>query len=247
MTMCKAENRPYLYGLTEENELVWFRPDCGLWSCPECAVANKNRWALRIEHGVTVYKLRGETFYFMTLTSHENLKTFESTLAVWSDAWPKLYAKMKRQQSELHYASLPEKHKDGRLHMHILINCGFGVKMSRNGRYYSSWLKDNARKSGLGFMADIQPLQNSILAAWYVTKYVSKSLEAGDWPRYLRRVRVSNNWPELPVGLDFEPLEVNYNVAIEKPQFLAILARFEASGYKIRALKIEDKRLLYAD
>lgn len=245
--MCKAENRPYLYGTTDENELVWFRPDCGLWSCPECAVANKNRWALRIEHGVTFYKLRGETFYFMTLTSHEKLTTFDTTLAVWSNAWPKLYARMKREEKNLHYAALPEKHKDGRWHMHMLINHGFGVTMTKKGKWSSRWLKDNARSVGLGYMADIQPIKDSLLAAWYVTKYVSKSLQAGEWPRYLRRVRVSNNWPDLPVALDFEPLEVDYSVALEKTQFQAILANFEASGYKIRALKIEDKRLLYAD
>lgn len=240
--MCKMEGRPYLYGIPKgTKEVVWFRPDCGSWSCPECAIANKNRWSLRISHGVDVYKLQGDTFYFMTLTSHEKLKTGAATLAVWSKAWPKLYARMKRQRNDLKYALVPEKHKDGRWHSHLLINHGFGVKLNRKGKWTSKWLHDNPRECGLGFMNDVQPIRDSHLAAWYVSKYVHKSLSAGEWPRYLRRVRVSNNWPELPPTSDFEPLEVDYSVCVTKSQIKAILRIWEASGYTVRALKPADK------
>lgn len=243
--MCKAENRPYLYGVNGDNELVWFRPDCGLWGCPECAIRNKNRWVLRVQHGIEFYKMRGEKFWFMTLTSHEKLSDFENTVQVWPKAWAKLYARMKRVQPDLHYASVPEKHpSSGRLHMHYLINEGFGSESKENqGR----WIKDIPRECGFGFMNEIEPLNDSYLAAYYVTKYISKNLEVYGWPRNLRRIRVSAHWPELPPDSEFEPLEVNYSVMLDKREFRAVLGRFEASGYKIRALKPEDKEDLLSD
>jgi hypothetical protein len=230
-----------MYALLPQKELVWFRPDCGLWSCTECGIKNKGRWALRVGHGVETYKTLGHTFYFMTLTSHEKLKTFDSTLAVWSLAWPKLYARMKRQKADLKYASVPEKHGDGRWHMHLLINHGFDLKLNRKGKWDSRWLHDNPRECGLGYMNDVQPIRDSRLAAWYVTKYVSKALSENQWPRYLRRVRVSNNWPELPPSGDFEPIEANWQVVMSKSQIQAVLRIQEASGYRIRALKPQDK------
>jgi len=239
--MCNQENRPYLYAIQPDKEVVWMRPDCGSWSCPECAIRNKGRWVLRVANGVDVYKAGGHEFYFMTLTSHEKLRTFETTLAVWSKAWPKLYARMKRVKSDLHYASVPERHKDGRWHMHLLINEGFGVKLNRKGKWDSRWLHDNPRQCGLGFMNDVQPIRDTNLAAWYVTKYISKALAEDKWPKYLRRVRVSNNWPELPPSCDFEPIEADWHVLMTAQQMRANLRLFEASGYRIRALKPKDK------
>lgn len=82
---------------------------------------------------------------------------------------------------------IPEKHEDGRMHVHALWNAGVSKR----------WLKDNARKRGLGYQAEVKRVSNSGSASKYVTKYVGKNLGI-DVPAHFRRVRVSKNWVDIP-------------------------------------------------
>lgn len=82
---------------------------------------------------------------------------------------------------------VPERHKDGRMHVHALWNAEVSQK----------WLKDNARKRGLGYQCKIVHVDHSGRAQKYIVKYVGKDLGAIDIPHF-RRVRVSANWANVP-------------------------------------------------
>ena len=100
------------------------------------------------------------------------------------------------------YALLPEQHKDGRLHMHMLI--GAAIK--------KRWLKDNAFASGAGFMADSEPLTSGKRGAYYVSKYVGKSLGVEQWPVKFRRIRTSQKWPEVNFDVGEDEIALDWRL-----------------------------------
>jgi len=201
---CSAPNRPFLLGINEANRtLALYRPDCGLWSCPQCAIHNRRRWLHTIMFGIETYKKFGESWSFATLTANRWRRGFSKSREDWARHWPKLHKRIRRylDGKELHYVMLPELHSDGTMHMHSLWSAVFeGKKVARKKDgttyYRSKWLADNGAESGLGYVHDNRPLKNTISAAAYVTKYITKSIEYSDWPRSLRRVRTSQHWPK---------------------------------------------------
>jgi len=144
-------------------------------------------WILRAQLGVRQFIADGDVVDFITITSHEKLENFEQTQAVWRKAWPVLYAAIKRRNANLQYFIVPERHKDGRMHIHALWTANVKKK----------WLKDNARKRGLGYQAEVKHVSGSGSAASYVTKYLVKGLGT-DVPKRTRRVIVSQGWPDIP-------------------------------------------------
>ena len=135
----------------------------------------------------------GEKFKFLTLTSHEYLKTLSQTLYVWPRAWPKLRKRANAAvDGSWHWAMIPEMHRDGRLHVHLIESANLGTK----------WWKDNARASGLGWRAEEEEFKRGGAepgrAAAYVSKYLGKQLGNKNWPRYFHHVRTSQHYPELP-------------------------------------------------
>jgi len=177
-----------LIGWDDENKRALVsRANCDSWSCSECATRMSEKWGMRAYMGTRKLLSQGDTVDFVTITSHEKLKTFSATEDVWSKAWSTLYAALKRQKPALEYMIVPEKHKDGRMHVHAIWNAGVSKK----------WLKDNARKRGLGYQCEIIHLSDTGHVAKYVTKYIGKDL-GSDVPPKFRRVRVSNNWVDIP-------------------------------------------------
>lgn len=145
------------------------------------------RWGLRASIGAKAIAQRGERLDFVTITSHEKLATFEQTERVWRIAWANLYAAIKRKCPNFEYMIVPEKHKSGRMHVHALWNAGVSQK----------WLKDNARRRGLGYQCKVICVTAERHAQKYIVKYVGKSL-GDDCPAHFRRVRVSANWSDIP-------------------------------------------------
>lgn len=180
------------------------RANCDSWSCDDCRKRMSERWGLRAEMGARQILAAGELLDFVTITSHEKLPDFESTERVWRLAWGRLYNALKRRKSGLQYMIVPEKHKSGRMHVHALWNAGVTKR----------WLKDNARKRGLGYECEIIHVDGSGRAQKYVTKYVGKSL-GDNVPAHFRRVRVSAGWADIPtpendlVGLRWEYVGTN--------------------------------------
>lgn len=197
--MCKRAGLLIGFDHSAKRALVT-RADCDSWNCPECAKRMRDRWVLRAEIGARKYIRDGLRLDFVTVTSHERLTTFAATEAVWREAWDRLYKAIKRRAEVFEYMVIPEKHQDGRMHVHALWTAGVSKK----------WLKDNARKRGLGFMADVREVKAVTDATRYVTKYIGKDLGT-EVPPHFRRVRVSRNWEEIPVPVtDVSNLEWLY-------------------------------------
>ena len=116
------------------------RADCDSWNCEECAARMASRWRLRAEMGARALLGDGYRVDFVTITSHEKLKDFAATETVWRDAWSKLYAALKRKQPNLEYMIVPEKHKDGRMHVHAVWNAGVSSKMAE-GQCAQAWAR----------------------------------------------------------------------------------------------------------
>lgn len=169
--------------------LLVARADCGLWNCPECSHKNRNRWRWRIAVGSEHLLLNDTPVRFVTITSHERIRTLEAGIVIWRQAWKKLHGRIKTAAGfKPEYVMLPERHHSGALHMHMLIGADLKTRF---------W-KDSGRKCGLGFMADSKPVDNVGKAAFYVTKYVTKSSKDTAWPEHFHRVRVSRGWPKPP-------------------------------------------------
>lgn len=203
-------NRVYLASVNPDTKTVlWARPDCHLWSCPDCAEINKRRWAAMIVYGINQYtEINSSTgWFFDTLTTHRAISTVNASLYVFRQAWPKLQRRMKRiAGGNFHYVLLPELGaRTLRFHQHMIADFDFGER----------WLKDNAAECGLGYMAKHVPVDNAGIASWYVTKYVTKSLEMGlKWPKSLHRVRTSQHWPKQ----ENEALWANLGLSPQSPE-----------------------------
>lgn len=163
------------------------RANCDSWDCDECKVRMREHWGFRGYLGAARFIAAGEKIDFVTITSHEKLPNFAATERVWRSAWNALYHALKRQKQDLQYMIIPEKHKDGRMHVHALWNAGVSER----------WLKDNARKRGLGHQVKVKRLSDQGRAQQYVVKYLGKDLN-GDAPAHFRRVRVSHGWADMP-------------------------------------------------
>lgn len=171
----------------EKKRALVAHANCDSWSCPECAERMKERWILRARTGVNAMRREHQFIDFVTITSHEKLKTFEQTEYVWREAWATLYAALKRRNEALEFMIVPEKHRDGRMHVHALWNAGAPKRL----------LKNMTRSRGLGYMVDVSEVVDGHNAVSYVTKYIGKSL-GRNVPAHFRRVRVSQGWWDIP-------------------------------------------------
>jgi len=206
--MCKLAGLLIGWDYVAKRALVT-RANCDSWHCPECSRRMAERWVLRAQIGVRQFLADGSMVDFITITSHEKLTSFQATQAVWRSAWPILYAAIKRRNHDLEYFIVPERHKDGRMHIHALWTAGVSQK----------WLKDNGRKRGLGYQAKVKKVADGGQAIKYVTKYVGKGL-GEDVPKRTRRVIVSQGWPDIPApntplnGLKWEYISGNGVLAV---------------------------------
>lgn len=186
---CSASGRPELeFFSTELQQVVYFRPPCKSWNCPYCAPRRAWMWRKRAEFGTNVLTT-ANIIEFVTLTSHERLSP-AATLAVLPKAWDKLRKRVNRATGETEYFSVPEQHKDGRWHMHLIVSMPVALK--------KKWWKDNARSCGLGYQSDVQEVESAGGVGGYVTKYLTKMLQNSNLPTGFRRVRLSHGWPKNP-------------------------------------------------
>jgi len=194
---------------------------CDSWECGECAEYKADHWRLRAEIGARAILNSGRPLDFVTITGHEKLGTFAATEAVWRKAWPALYAALKRECGDLMYMIIPERHKSGRMHVHAVWNAGVSKR----------WLKDNARKRGMGYQADVSHVSHEGSAVKYVTKYIGKNL-GDDLPDRFRRIRVSNNWPDVPAP-NTATSDLDWEYTRSEAVVMAWLAQCQAMHYSV--------------
>ncbi len=200
MSDCETSRRVVLKGFsTKRGHWLLYQPTCKMWSCKPCAEVKRQQWAMRINSGVGEYRIGGvDGWRFITITSSPKNKTMEQCLYVWPKAWAKLSARMRRKHKGIRYCLIPELHKDFRVHAHVIASSSITKK----------WLKENGSLSGFGWRCDVKKLSNR--AAYYVVKYLTKSVDYPDWPKGLRRIRTSQKWPELEDGKDFESENIDW-------------------------------------
>jgi len=186
---CSAANRPLIKAVNHASkQVILFHPRCKSWRCPACAAKNAQKAVLRAVHGSEVLIAQGLKIDFVTVTSHEKLDAAAS-LAVLPLAWNKLNIRIKRAAQTALYFAIPEQHQDGRWHLHAMTTATLPKK----------WWKDNARGCGLGYQSDVQEVKSLGGVAYYVAKYVGKTLQNSNLPTNFKRLRHSQQWPNLPV------------------------------------------------
>jgi hypothetical protein len=180
---------------------IVFMPDCGKWGCSYCAQQMAFRWQLNAFKGATAYLAQGIPMAFITLTSRGGAgRSVDTALQTFAVGWPRLRKKALYANGQFEYVLIPEQHKNGILHCHLIAT----------NQLTQRWWKDNAFKSGMGYMSKVLALSDSGLVPQYVAKYLGKDFVRVQWPKGFRRVRTSKNWPKLP-EVSF-PLPYEYEV-----------------------------------
>jgi len=186
---------------------------CKQWSCDYCAEKNKKVWRAHLLDTLNHEPLKSNQWCFITLTAHEYAQTPELSVKNLKEAWNKLYHRIRyhwRSQA-VEYAMLYEPHASGSLHIHAIINltvAGENVlktkwrKIGQGREYYkiwqhdalTTWLKDNMRECGAGYIAHGVKINNPNpgLVVAYIVKYMSKQNTGwGGYPKYFHRIAVT--------------------------------------------------------
>lgn len=207
---CSTEILPVMRAQSrEKNTIYLYQARCKSWECPKCGPINKLTWIARISQGIDEYQSDGVVdWMFCTVTSHPKLKSQYRCLWVEPKAWKKLWSRIRYHHGKVSYVYIPELHKNGRVHWHMLMSGGI----------QKSWWKHHAPRCGFGYMFDSQPVVDGHNSVLYVSKELNKSLARTKWPRGLRRIRTNHHWPELPNTDDFQDEELNWFYMRTHPQ-----------------------------
>lgn len=177
-------------------------------------------------HGHENLTTAGKDIMFWTITSHQHIRTLAKGIYVWRSAWPKLRKRLQRQAKNCAYMYIPEQHKDGSFHVHLLTAAPVTER----------WCKDNSAQVGLGYMSEYEQVRSAHKAAWYASKYLTKDSHKLDWPKYFRRVNTSRNWPRP------EPLEKNpdWTLTLLNKKFGALVHKdvLEAQKWVVSAFTV---------
>lgn len=188
-TECESPNRPFLVSVNKQDYTVTvFRPRCKQWSCRYCAGENAADWRVNIARGVTLFQAGGREMSFITITSRGGKgRTREKSLEVFRKRFPVFRKRIGYAFGDFEYVAVPEQHKNGVVHMHIIATYSGGQRA----------IKDMAYKSGFGYIAHVRPVDSGPLAAAYLGKYMGKDFVEVKWPPRFRRVRCSRGWPRV--------------------------------------------------
>lgn len=187
---CPKQGVPYLVGdsKTQQKRKI-FKGRCGQWDCPYCAEINRSQHYNRVANGIHFYMREGIEFQFVTITCHENWRGTHASIKNWRKNKDKLLARYRRRYKKdtdnpCHYVYIPETHKDETLHIHGIFSGNFG----------SRWWKDNARESGLGYMAESEGLRGVLQAVNYINKYITKEIGKAQIIKNFRRISYSQGF-----------------------------------------------------
>ena len=184
---CSAPNRPYMKAANRETKTVYFiRPDCKSWSCAYCAERRRRLWVFNANFGGDRLLREGLELSFVTLTSHEVVRSVLAGVEVWRKAWPKLSARWRRRSPGAQYFYVGEHKRAQNFHVHMVTSAGIEAR----------WYKDNARQCGLGYQADVVQITRALECGVYMGKYLGKALFVKGWPKGWRRVNTSQRWPK---------------------------------------------------
>lgn len=172
------------------------RTYCGSWNCPICRKRLAHQWAQNVYYGWCLWRPR--PFYFLTFTMPGWMTNPAQGYKELPICWDNLRKTIQRSYGWFVYAAFVEEQAKNRdmPHVHVITLTNLPTRMN-----------ELALHCGFGYQAK-NLLMTGKGAAYYVTKYASKSLRYA--PRTFRRVRVSQCWPRLPEPIlpaDYIPQE----------------------------------------
>jgi len=185
-------------GCTIEGKVFPVR--CKQWACPVCAPINAYHEAITVANGVYALFAAGVRPTFATITQPPAVKTPEFAYKILADQWDGFRNRWQYWSGKAgvpnYYAAFVEgqSRRAGMPHFHII---GSGMPDKETMR---KW----AVESGMGYEVDLQPVRPGAGAAWYVSKYSTKSSDAALMPDRFRRVRYSRDWPRMIFRADLE-------------------------------------------
>lgn len=148
---------------------------CGTWGCSVCGPAKAHRLGL--------LAAAAEPERFVTLSRvGPDLQTVHRRLQILSRA-------LRRSGWGWEYLAVPEVHRNGSWHLHLLQRGDFIPQRK---------LSERARSAGMGYVVDIRRIQAAGDVAPYLCKYLTKQTlnTAVEASKHRRRFRTSRNfWP----------------------------------------------------
>lgn len=185
-------------GVTPDGHVFPVR--CKRWACPICAPINALHAAIKTANGVYALASSGVMVKFATITQPGNIKSPRLAYAILDNQWDKF---RNRWQYWARKAGIPntyaafvegQSRRSDMPHFHII-----GSALPKR------WVvRDWATASGFGYQADVQKIQANAGVAWYVSKYSTKGSDAEYIPRGFRRVRYSQDWPDMLFEVDLQ-------------------------------------------
>jgi hypothetical protein len=193
-TECPYTKEMFILGRNnEQKSAIFFNPACGMWSCPVCGERKKEDWVHQAARGSQLLTMGGNDLQFVTLTSR-SYATPNKSIYFFKQNWPKLrkriayYTNMWEGETgrKMAYFMVPERHKSGVLHSHMVV--------ATHIRSKTSW-KKIAWETGFGYILDVQNVDSPAMVANYIAKYLGKHINDEQWPKGFMHVRHSQNWP----------------------------------------------------
>lgn len=188
---------------------------CNHWDCPRCGQIRAKEEYARIVEGATTIADEGHQLYFWTMTCRGKEITAaeaEAGYLVWTHRLLRTANDKARRHGDYWcYVQVTEKQKRGHPHSHIITTYvpadatpyakGDLLPNRRYARHdclWSEWFRRANVRAGLGEECDLSAVKTPAAVSRYVGKYLFKQTATDVWPKGWKRVRYSQNWPDLP-------------------------------------------------
>lgn len=203
----KSKQCPVSVCFTKSGETRLLR--CGKWNCPHCSRLLSKKWAKRVIRFIEWenFIATGDPqsimprFYFMTFTLKGKRLSIHKAYELLPVLWERLRKRFQRMYADWQYIAFVEGQpkRQNMPHFHVISNYEPPAKRNAQGVITQHNMHNFAHSVGFGFEADLQPV-DTITAAFYVTKYMSK--QGTEAPKNFRRVRASAGVEKLPPNTD---------------------------------------------
>lgn len=194
-----------VWRLNAAGQPIMARLRCKSWQCAFCEKKNREMWRSHLKKRIGRI---GGSWWFITLTAHENTRTPGTSLKNLRDNLDRLFKRVRRVWKRIDYVRVYETHQNAAFHCHMVVQ-GLSPRVLRmeakNGQEYyratvepsgkgnwsvRTWFRRNARQIGLGYMVDVQPVGTTPEVVNYITKYMTKQAQAFHVP-HLRRIQTT--------------------------------------------------------
>lgn len=202
-------------GCTSKGEVFPIR--CKQWNCETCAAINARLHAVKVANGVYALMSAGIIPYFVTLTLPGNIgkaRAFERLADMWKkmrNRWEyaaRVAGKTKLKGLTLDAEGMIELEQSGGV---PLIFAAFVELQGRGVPHFhivstfapkERTIKDWAVASGMGYQVKVERVKRGAGVAWYISKYAGKTQGKMGLPKGFRRVRYSEQFPDLKFRID---------------------------------------------